>query len=283
MKLLLANMELYQAWVDRGAAKFSGFNEEAYEQSAMSDMGEYHLAGTDAVIQVTGPLSYKYDFWSWLMGGTSYQGIMAQLQAAEANGDVRRVVLLMDTPGGEVTGVVEAGRAIKNCSKPVVALVDPCCASAGLWLASQANRIVSVESGEIGSLGVQCMAVSYAKMFEESGLDVRLVRAAISPDKNLAHPYEPLGDKAMEYLQDRVDRAGVRFVEAVASGRSVSTEDVLAKFGQGKMLESAEAIDVGLIDEIGTLGSLLAESRDGGMRKNKRRATLQRARAYRRF
>lgn len=286
MKLLLANLDLYQAWVDRGAAKFSGYDDDAYQASAAMDMNEYHLAGTDAVIPVVGPLTYKYDFWSWYMGGTSYQGLMSQIQAAEGNGDVRRIILLMDTPGGEVTGVSEAGRAIKNCSKPTVAMVDPCCASAGLWLASQAKRIVSVESGEIGSLGVQCMAVSYSAMMEKAGIDIKLIRASISPDKNLAFPYEPLGEKATEYLQDRVDRAGQRFVDAVADGRNVTSEDVLAKFGKGKMLEASEAVEVGLIDEIGTLSGLLAESREGSTAmKTKRKATshraAERARAFR--
>lgn len=286
MRLLLANMDAYQAWFQRGAAKFTGFDEVSYQASAAADMGEYHVSGSDAVIQVVGPLTYKYDFWSWYMGGSSYQGIMAQLAAIEANADVRRVIMLMDTPGGEVTGVAEASRAIKACSKPVVALVDPCCASAGLWLASQTSRIVSIESGEIGSLGVQCMAVSYAEMMKEQGIDVRLIRASVSPDKNLAFPYEPLDDKAVAYLQDRVDRAGQRFVDAVAAGRNVSSKDVLAKFGQGRMLEAGEALDAGLIDDIGTLASVLAESRTSAISsaRSKRRATsVERAIAYRRI
>jgi capsid assembly protease len=279
MKLLLANLDLYQNWIDRGATKFTGFDAEAYNQASAKDYGEYFMSGSDAVIQVTGPLSYKYDFWSWLMDGSSYQGLMAQIQGASANTEVSRIVMLMDTPGGEITGLPEASKAIVNCGKPVVAVVDPCCASAGLWLASQAGRIVSIESGEIGSLGVQCMAVSYAKMFEESGLDVKLFRAAISPDKNMAHPYEPISDKATEYLQDRVDRAGERFVETVAAGRNVSTEDVLAKFGQGKMLDAEEALSVGLIDDIGTLAGVLSESRIGTSTKsNRRRAEYRRSR-----
>lgn len=280
MKLLLANAGLYQQWVDRGATKFTGFDSEAYNAAQAADYGEYFASGSDAIIQVCGPLSYKYDFWSWLMDGSSYQGLMAQIQSATNSTEISRIVLLMDTPGGEITGLPEASQAIANCGKPTVAVVDPCCASAGLWLASQADRIVSIESGEIGSLGVQCMAVSYAKMLEEKGLDARLVRAAISPDKNIAHPYEPLSDEAMEYLQDRVDKAGERFVATVAAGRNVSTADVLAKFGQGKMLDAETALDVGLIDQIGTLAGVLAESRTGSVaaKTNRRRAEYRRSR-----
>ena len=272
MKLVLANMELYQNWIAKGAAKFTAYEAESYQAGMQQDMAEYHMAGSDAIIQIAGPLSYKYDFWTWLTDGSSYQGLMAQLAAANANTSVNRVILLMDTPGGEITGLPEAARAIAQSSKPVVAMVDPCCASAGLWLASQASRIVSIESGEVGSLGVQCMAVSYAKMFEAEGLDVRLVRAAISPEKNLAHPYEPLTDSAMEYLQGRVDRAGEKFIATVAAGRNVSEADVLANFGQGRMLDADEAIAVGLIDEIGSLGGLLSESPVAKVAKSSTRA-----------
>ena len=262
MKILLAQAELYQSWLDRGLARFTSFDGDAMEAGMASDMSEFQMTtGGDAIIQVAGPLAYKYDFWSWLMDGSSYQGIMAKIAAAEGNPDVKRVVFLMDTPGGEVTGVREAAAAIAGMKKPTVAMVDPCCASAGLWLASQAKRIVSTTSGEIGSLGVQCMAISYAEYFKENGLDVRLFRAKISPDKNLAHPYEPIGDKAEEYLQGRVDQFGEMFVSAVASGRGVTSEEVLANYGQGKMLTAEEAVDAGLIDGIMSLGALLAESR----------------------
>lgn len=271
MKLLLANAGLYQHWVDRAALKFSSFDDESFQEERAADFGEFHVAGSDAIIQVAGPLSYKYDFWTWLMGGTSYQGLMAQIQTAANASEIDRIVLLMDTPGGEITGLPEAAKAIAGAGKPTIAMVDPCCASAGLWLASQAGRIVSIESGEIGSLGVQCMAVSYAEMFEKAGLDIRLVRAAISPEKNAAHPYEPLNDKAMEYLQSRVDRAGERFVATVAEGRGVSTAEVLDKFGQGRMLDADEALNVGLIDQIGTFADVLAESRIGSSAKGRRR------------
>lgn len=271
MKFLLANIDLYQNWVDRGSAKFSGFDEDAFSSAKAKDYGEYAVSGSDAIIQVTGPLSYKYDFWSWFMGGSSYQGIMAQLSSAINNTEVQRIVMLYDTPGGEITGLPEAAKMIAGSPKPVIAMVDPCCASAGLWLASQAGRIVSIESGEIGSLGVQCVAVSYAKLLEKSGLDVKLIRAAVSPEKNLSHPIEPISDRAIEYLQNRVDVAGERFVSTVASGRKVSSDEVLAKFGQGRMLEASEALNVGLIDEIGSLGGVLAENKLSP--KGRRRAT----------
>lgn len=257
--LLLANEEKYRDCMVRAVAQNRAWTEEAFNYAMEDDMEEMVIAGSDAIIQVCGPLQYKYDFWAWLMNGCTYQGLAAKITAAVGNPDIKRIVMIYDTPGGEVTGLNECAKMLAACEKPITAIVDPCCASAGLWLASQARRIVSIESGEIGSLGVQAIAFSYAEYFKQEGIDVKVIRAKVSPDKNLGIAYEPLDEKATEYIQSRVDKAGEKFVDAVAKGRGVSRDVVLAKFGQGRMLDADEALAAGLIDEIGTVQSVLAE------------------------
>lgn len=279
MPLLLANSDLHQDWATLAAARYEGFDATEFAAAQARDIGEYQTVGSDAVINVSGPISYKFDFWSYYFGGTSYQGILAQIQAANGNTNIDRIVMVFDTPGGDITGLIETAQAIRDNSKPIVAVVDPVCASAGLWLASQTSRIVCIESGEVGSLGVQMKMRSFAEYYQQLGVDVKLIRASISPDKNLGNLYEPLSEEATAYWQEKVDRAGKKFVSAVAEGRNVSESTVLDKFGKGKMLIASDAIDVGLIDEIGSLGGVLAESASGGggnsqPTRQKRRASL---------
>lgn len=261
MRLIMADEHGLLEAFRRGAARRAGMElDDSGLTTAMDDDCDVSslMVGSDAIIQVTGPLSYKYDFWSWYCDGCSYQGISTKLDAAMGSLDCKRIVMIFDTPGGEVTGLPELARKIRECGKETVAVVDPCCASAGLWLATQCQSIVCIESGEVGSLGVQCTAVSYAKMLEEEGIDVRIIRASISPDKNAAHPYEPMNEKALAYLQSRVDKMGERFVADVAAGRKCKPDAVLEKFGKGKMLDADEALAAGLIDSIGTLAGVLA-------------------------
>ncbi len=267
MRILLIDDSRYQECLERAAAKFQATG----EVQAAERVIEVVRQGGDAIIPVSGPLTYRSDFWTWWFGGTSYEDLRMQIAACAADPNVERIIFVFDTPGGEVTGIVECAEAIEKCTKPTVAVVDPTCASAGLWLASQCSRFVSVPSGEIGSLGVQAVTVSYAKMFADKGIDIKIFRAAISPDKNLGHPYEERSEKADEYLQSKIDKWGDRFVDAVARGRGVSASDVLSKFGQGRMFEADDAKDIGLIDEIGSLQSILAEKRIVG--KSKARAS----------
>lgn len=258
MELLLANESRYEAHAQRSMAVKAATG-EVY--AARDEGPKLEVVGNVAVIQVSGGLTFRNDFWSWLFGGCSYEDIQAQIAMAENSTLVDRVILRFDTPGGEVTGIMECADTIFNCKKHTTAVVDPECASAGLWLASQCKSLVSVRSGMVGSLGVQAVTKNYYKMMQEAGIDVKIFRASISPNKNMGHPYEARTENADAELQVIVDKWGDRFVNAVARGRKVTADTVLAKFGQGKMLEASEAIDAGLIDGYGTIQSVLSNNR----------------------
>jgi capsid assembly protease len=139
-----------------------------------------------------------------------------------------------------------------------VAVVDPEAASAGYWLASQANRIVALKSGWVGSLGSQAMVYSMKRMYDEEGIDIEVLRADISPKKNQGIPYEAITDEARKERQGWVDMAGNQFVEHVMRGRGKTRDEVLKNFGQGAMFFAEDAISRGMVDTIGNLQSELA-------------------------
>jgi ClpP class serine protease len=206
-----------------------------------------------------------------MFGGCSYMQLVEEVQAAEADPNVKQLIFVFDTPGGTVQGCQLAADTIARGKKPKMGLVDAECASAGLWLASQLDKVVSVQPGSVGSLGCMMRVTSFAKMYEEAGIDARVLRSAVSPNKNKPMATEELTDENLAYWQAKVDKYGQMFVDAVAKGRKRSPEYVLANFGQGHMLDSDEALAVGLIDEIGTMASLM------GSGSTKVRATATRA------
>lgn len=277
MRLILANTQYLEEHLQKAAIRFqaTGNVEAAFIEGRQSE-DEVVTVGTNAVISVSGPLSYKYDLWAWLSDGSSYCGLQKKIRLAEQNENVSQIVMVYDTPGGEITGLQETADLIASVTKPIIAVVDPCCASAGLWLASQSDRIVSIPSGEIGSLGVQAVAMNYYEYFKKAGIDVSIFRANISPNKNLGHPYEEMTEEAREYIQSRVDEAGDRFVSTVAKGRNVSEAKVLSEFGQGKMLLAKDAKSVGLIDDIASLQEVLFDKKEATRSTAKRAKTLRR-------
>lgn len=231
--------------------------------NAQAEGGEFQRAGSTAVINVQGALEYHYSIWSWYYDSDSYKGIAAKVRAAAMDDDIDRIVLNVHSPGGVHHGCPECAQAVYDAraTKEVVAVVDFEAASAGYYIASQATRIVGLKSGWVGSIGTQIMLYSMKRMYEQDGIDIEVIRAAQSPNKNLGIPYEPISDEARKERQGWVDQCAADFVAAVAKGRGIDTQQVLDKFGQGKMFFMAEAKRLGMVDSFGDLASVLGEKR----------------------
>lgn len=239
----------------------SSFNDWFEEIKSEAEGGKFERRGSVAVINIMGGLDYRYDFWSWLFDCSCYMGISNAVQQAVADPSITKIVLYVDSPGGGFHGCQECADVIyaANESKEVVAVVDPEAASAGYWLASQASRIVCLESGWVGSLGSQTSLVSYHRMYQEVGIDKELIRAAISPNKNLGYSSEPISEAARDERKRWADYAGELFVSHVMRGRGKTRQQVLDNFGQGTMYFAADAVGRGMIDAIGSLHSEVAQ------------------------
>jgi signal peptide peptidase SppA len=241
---------------------------------SQSEGPEFQRSGSTAVISVQGALEHHYSIWSWYYDSDCYKGIAAKVKAAAADEDIDRIVLDVHSPGGVHHGCPECAQAVMEAraSKEVIAVVDFEAASAGYYISSQATRIVGLKSGWVGSIGTQILLYSMKKMYDEEGIDIEVIRAAVSPNKNLGISYEPISDAARAERQSWVDTCAGDFVAAVAKGRGVDEATVKETFGQGKMFFMPEAKRLGMVDSFGTLESVLAEKRKTSSSTNKARS-----------
>lgn len=203
-----------------------------------------------ALIPVTGPIFRRANLFTEISGATSVEILATDLATAAADPTVRAIVLDIDSPGGQATGISElAGqiRAIDRTAKPVTAYVDGMAASAAYWLASAAGRIVTSDTGLLGSIGV----VGTYKA--EKDAPIKII-SSVSPLKQ-ATPDTEAGRAEMQRV---IDELGTLFVSAVATNRDTSPERVITDFGRGGVLVGAEAVKAGMADAVGTLESLLS-------------------------
>lgn len=186
--------------------------------------------------------------------------LLAQsINALAQNEEVGTIVLDIDSPGGVITGVPEAADAIwaaRKHGKHVVALVNPLAASAAYWLASQADEIVAVPSGEVGAIGVFILHADCSHMMEEMGVKHTFIFAG--EHKTEGNPLEPLSPDAQEHMQSQVDLIYRGFIKAVARGRGVTGAKVEKFFGQGRTYLATEALRRGLVDRISTIDGAFA-------------------------
>jgi ClpP class serine protease len=212
--------------------------------------------GGVATIEVVGPIVRRADLFSQVSGMTSIDTLAKDFGAAMDDRAVKAIVLAIDSPGGEVTGVAEFADMIRAaCSgpttKPVVAYVGGMAASAGYWLASAAERVVCDSTALLGSIGV---VQAVRDPSRDRGGTIEFVSSQ-SPHKR---PDPTTGTGAAQ-IQGVVDAMAGVFVAAVARNRDVSEETVLADFGGGGLFVGQAAVAAGLADRVGSYESVLAD------------------------
>lgn len=239
------------------------------------------LGGPVAVIPLLGFIQQRGGMFMDFFGGTSTQALSAELRQAAADNSVRGIVLEVDSPGGEVSGVTEAASVIREvrAKKPVVAVASTLAASAAYWLASQADEVLVSPGGEVGSIGVYGIHVDLSAALEKEGVKATLVSAG--KYKVEGNPFEPLGEDARAAMQEAVDRYYGMFVADVAKGRRASATAVRGGFGEGRVVGAKQAVELGMADGIGTLDDALRRAGSIGLARRSATASVMEMEAHR--
>lgn len=214
------------------------------------------ISGEDAHINISGPLSRRGPDWIDALfgfGGTSTIEIIESIQKAEADPTVKNIILDMDTPGGEATGTDEVWQAVAKATKPVTAINQGLVASAGYYIASAADRIVSTSPmNEFGSIGVVVATWDTSKADEANGYRRIVITSDNAPEKRP----DISKDSGIEIIRKQINAIERIFYDRVASGRKVTIEYIKEHFGKGGLLTSKDpegnpdAISVGMIDSL---------------------------------
>ena len=213
-----------------------------------------------AVLPLLGVMNQRMDMLMESSGGTSTDRYAEEFAAAVNNPAVGAIVLEVDSPGGGVFGVPELADRIFGArgQKPVVAVANSEMASAAYWVASQADEVWVTPSGEVGSVGVWAVHLDTSVAEEQRGFKWSLVSAG--KYKVEGNQFEPLGDDARDYMQDRVNTYYESFISAIARGRDTARSVVKASYGQGRMVKASDAVALGLADKVGTLDQAIARA-----------------------
>ena len=182
-------------------------------------------------------------------GGTSSVRTRRAIQEANADEQVRGILLYVDSPGGTAAGVSELATAVRDSGKPVHAFIDDLGASAAYWVASQAARISTNAAGEIGSIGTYAVAYDESGAYDEAGIKVHLI--STGPFKGAFADGVPVTDEHLAYLRERVAAVNTLFQAAVKTGRNFDAAG-LKTVSDGRVFGAKEAKRLGLVDGIET-------------------------------
>lgn len=226
----------------------------------------YNLAGGVAMIPVVGSLVNRGAYVGASSGVTSYEGLSAAVEAAVADPRVGAIMLDIDSPGGEATGMFALAETIRRArqQKPVTALVDDMAASAAYGIASAADEIVVSPTSISGSIGVVLMHVDQSKEMEMKGRKATLIHAGAH--KVDGNPLGPLSDEVRADLQREVNTFYDQFVQTVAAGRPKLSEDAIRNT-EARVYIGEEALKLGLADRVGTFAETLMRVSSEGKKR----------------
>jgi signal peptide peptidase SppA len=210
------------------------------------------VQGSVGVITISGSLvSGNAGFMSYF-GVVGYGDIRDALVAAMQHTGVTSILLNVDSGGGAVSGVNELAQLIERVDKvkPVVTYTPGTMASAALWFGSAARYVVAAHTAIVGSIGVILTHKDYSQAMSNDGVKVTMIRSG--EFKALASPYEPLSKEAEAGLQALSDELASIFIAKVASQRGVNAAVADSRFGQGREFIGKQAMDIGLVDAVGT-------------------------------
>jgi protease IV len=208
--------------------------------------------GLIAIIEVRGATQMYGDYYTY---GT--EEIIRQIETAYGNVAVKSIVMVGDSPGGELSGAKQLAMTVKKREKPVLGYGRRKVASAAYWAFSQCQELYIEDEltgfGSIGTMGVYC---DQSKYLADAGLEYTLLRSAGSEDKNPLNGIESLQGEiqqaALAKEQELLTASRVGFLNDVRAARPAISESI-----GGGMFYGKDAIKQGLADGFSDLAGVL--------------------------
>lgn len=204
-----------------------------------------------ATIQIVGGLMGKAASIQEELGlVTRYETIISETKKAKEMG-AKALLYVVDSPGGTVQGLAEAGNAIRQAGLPTYAFATGMACSAAYYLAASAGSVMATESAIVGNIGTILAWADCSAFWASAGIEWKAITNEGADLKSTFH-LEPNATQ-LDFLQDSINEAGEQFRQWVMSGRGDKLSPEVFRAG---WYSGSTAGALGLIDGNTTLEEL---------------------------
>jgi len=186
------------------------------------------------------------------------EALARTIREARLDKKVKAIVLRVNSPGGSALAseVIWREVMLAKKSKPVVVSMGDVAASGGYYISCGADRIFAEPNTITGSIGVFGLIPNLGRMMENKfGITLDTVNtnkySDVGNTMRLATPTESA------YIQKSVEQVYTTFMSRVAEGRKMELSAV-DSIGQGRIWTGADALKIGLVDELGGLNEAIS-------------------------
>lgn len=212
-------------------------------------------------------------------GGTSTVELRRALRAAARDQAIEGILLVIDSPGGTVSGTDELATDITAAAqqKLLWAHVEDLGASAAYWVGSQADRLSAAPAAEVGSIGTFAVLHDLTGAAKMEGIQVHVVSTGAF--KGAGVPGTPITEELLGEVRQRIEALNDHFVRAVALGRRVTQDRVRSEWSDGRVWIAGKALKMGMIDAVERLDTVVGEMREKMARQRKAKGSARELRA----
>ncbi|HDY7994733.1 TPA: signal peptide peptidase SppA [Vibrio vulnificus] len=190
------------------------------------------------------------------VGGDTVAGLLRQ---ARNDDKVKAVVLRVDSPGGSAFAsevIRNEVQALKDAGKPIVVSMSSLAASGGYWISMSADKIIAQPTTLTGSIGIFSVITTFEKGFNKLGIYTDGVGTSPFSGEGIS---TGLSKGASQAFQMGIEHGYQRFISLVGNNRDLSL-DAVDKVAQGRVWTGYDALQHGLVDQIGDFDDAVAEA-----------------------
>jgi protease-4 len=191
-------------------------------------------------------------------GEARSSAIRKALDQAAADDKVKAVVLRVNSPGGSAVAseiILDATRRVK-AKKPFVVSMGDVAGSGGYYVACASDTIFADPSTITASIGVVAGKVVTTPMWNKIGVTFKPYARGARAD--LLNSDRPFTDDQRAVLQSWMDDIYGVFKQHVTDARKDRLKNPLDQLAGGRVYTGRQALDLGLVDQLGTLNDAIA-------------------------
>ena len=178
--------------------------------------------------------------------------VVEEIKGYVKDSSVRAIVLRVDSPGGGVVPSQEIYEQVirAKAAKKVVVSMGSVAASGGYYISAPADRIIANSGTITGSIGVIMVVPNLKGLLDKVGIKTEVVKSG--KNKDLASVFRGIGEEERAIIQGVMDDVHEQFIAAVSDCRKIPIDKARA-IADGRIFSGRQAINVGLVDEVGDL------------------------------
>lgn len=224
---------------------------------------EVILPGDDfiAKISIEGAIQSNNQDSFGLTYGYQHRWTLDLIDSLIESNNNKGLIIWVDSPGGTIYESDELYLAVlkykEETGRPVYAVMGNMAASGGYYISAPADKIIANRNTWTGSIGVTLGTfIDVSGLLKDFGIKTTTITSG--ENKAMGSEFETMTEEQKQIFKGLIDESYNQFVDIVASNRKLSKKEVLL-LADGRIYTAKQALELGLIDEIGTLDEAIRD------------------------